>query len=64
MSPKHINRWFVVGKEDENSCFSYSQVTPKGEWFNTFEEAEIERNELQKLTNDKLFIFRRTCEVL
>lgn len=60
----HINLWYVIGKKDEQSCFNYSQVTPKGEWFNTIEEAEIEIRELQKLNKDKLFVFRRTCEVL
>lgn len=59
-----VNTWYVIGKADEKCCFGYSQVTPKDNWFSTFEEAEYERIDLQKLTSDKLVVMKRTCEVL
>jgi len=59
-----VNVWWVIGREDEQCCFNYSQVTPKGEWINSYEEAVIIKEDLQKLTKDKLVVLKRTCEVL
>lgn len=53
-----------MGKKDPQCCFEYSQVTPKGEWFNTWEQADAERIKLEAELGIPLFVFRRTCQVL
>lgn len=60
----HINVWYVVGKEDPQCYFKYTQVTPKDQWFNTWEQAEAEKIKLEAELGIPLYIFRRTCEVL
>ena len=57
------NIWYVIGKIDDN-FFGASQVTPKQEWFNTFEEADIERIYLQPDYEEKLVVLERTCRIL
>lgn len=59
-----MNTWYVVAKEDKKSIFGYKQITKKGEYFLSNEEAEIERIYLQPDYNEKLVVLRRTCEVL
>lgn len=59
-----MNQWFVIGKFDDKCSFGYRQLTPKGTWFNTYKEADLQRCKMQKESNDLLVIMRRTCEVM
>ena len=58
-----MNKWYVVGKRDE-SYFGVSQITPKGTWFNSFEEADIDRIYNQPEYNEPLVVLERTCKIL
>jgi hypothetical protein len=58
------NKWYVIAIEDTISPFGCKQITPKGEWFPTLEEANWERIYQQPDYEDRLIILERTCTIV
>jgi hypothetical protein len=65
---KSDNTWYVLGIEDENSPYGYSQITPKGLFHTTLQDAKNVRDVVQKdksfSKGKKIYIFERSCKVL
>ena len=59
-----INKWYVLAIEDTTSPFGCQQLTPKGEWFPTLEEADNERMYIQPDIKERVFILERTCTIV
>lgn len=64
-----LNKWWVIGKEDKNNPYGYSQLTPKGEFYSCPKEVRKTLKEMRKIYNTfeckvKLVILERTCRVI
>ena len=59
-----MNIWYVVAKEDPKKEYGFTQITKKGDYFKSFEEANEERIYLQSDFKERLVVLKRTCEVI
>jgi hypothetical protein len=64
LAMKKINVWFVIAKEDSKNPYGYLQVNPKGTYYKTFFEANIDMACLKHNYVEKLVVLKRTCQVV
>jgi hypothetical protein len=61
---RKVNEWYLVAKIREGSEDDCEILTPKGQYFTTFSEADIERIYLQPDYDERLVVLKRTCQIM
>lgn len=59
-----INTWYVCAIQHESLPFGYQQITPKGKFHKTLEEAQAKKLQHEWVEVYPVVVLKRTCEVM
>lgn len=61
---KTKNVWYVLAKIDETAKHGFSPAERKGVYHNKLESAIEQKDRLEELRSERIYILERTCEVI
>lgn len=58
------NVWYVLAKRDDKGKYGFSPAERKGVYHEQYEDAIKRKEELEELRNERIYVLKRTCEVI